>query len=87
MSKTAMVRARIEPALKSEVDALLRKLGLSASQAIGLFYRQIQRQRRLPFDSKTPNATTRKVFGRTDRGIGLKSFKSKEDFFTDLGLR
>jgi len=41
MSKTATVRARIEPELKKEAENLLGKLGLSATQAIALFYRQI----------------------------------------------
>jgi len=65
---------------------VLREQGVSASEAIELFYRQIQRSHRLPFKAKTPNATTRKVLNQTDRGIGVKTFKCKEDLFADLGL-
>ena len=87
MIRTATVRARIDPELKLEVDALLRAQGVSPSEAIELFYRQIKRQRGLSFKAKRPNATTRKVLDQTDRELGLTSFKSKEELFVDLGLR
>lgn len=87
MSKTAMIRARIEPALKVSVERLFHKLGLTASEAIKLFYQQVRLQKGLPFEVKIPNAVTRQVFEETDRGIGLKSFKNKEELFEDLGLR
>ena len=48
MSKTATVRARIEPALKKKAESLLGKMGLSATQAIIMFYRQITLNRLLP---------------------------------------
>jgi len=38
MSKTTTVRARIEPRLKKEAEHVLGDLGLSATQAITLFY-------------------------------------------------
>jgi DNA-damage-inducible protein J len=41
MPQTAMIRARIEPQLKATVESLLARLGLNATQAIRLFYRQI----------------------------------------------
>jgi len=54
--KTAMIRARTEPALKAKAEAMLEKLGLSPSTAINIFYRQIVEHRGLPFDVKLPNA-------------------------------
>jgi addiction module RelB/DinJ family antitoxin len=50
MSKTAMIRAEIEPKLKSEVENILAQLGLSASDTINLLYRQIKVRRGLPFE-------------------------------------
>ena len=55
MSKTATIRTRIEPVLKNEVEAILAQLGLTASEAVHLLYRQIQLQRGLPFEVRLPN--------------------------------
>lgn len=86
MAKSEMIRARIEPGLKHDVDKILKKLGMSVSQAIGLFYVQVKLKKGLPFDVKIPNKTTRKTFENTDKGKGIKTFKSKEELFKDIGL-
>ena len=86
MSKAAMVRARIEPALKIQTEDLLQRLGLTASQAITLFYRQITLRKGLPFDVALPNARTRKVFAATDAGKGLVRAKNAKDLFAKLGV-
>jgi len=61
MSKTATVRARIEPDLKKRVESLFRKLGLSPSEAITLIYRQVEIRKGLPFDVVIPTETTRQT--------------------------
>jgi len=50
MARTAMIRARTEPELKSDVDGIFKELGLSATEAINLFYRQVRLKKGLPFD-------------------------------------
>ncbi len=47
--RTTQVMARIEPEIKEQVDEILKQLGLSASDAINLFYRQIIAERGIPF--------------------------------------
>ena len=71
MSKTAMIRARVEPALKDRAESMLQQLGLSATTAITLFYRQIVVRRGLPFELHLPNAETRRAIqdARTGRGV------------------
>lgn len=54
MPKTANLYARIEPELKREAEEILEALGIPASSAITMFYRQIVMQRGLPFDVKLP---------------------------------
>ncbi len=49
MAKTATIRARAEPDLKAEAEAVLTELGLTPTQAITLFYREIVRERGIPF--------------------------------------
>jgi DNA-damage-inducible protein J len=58
MSKSEVVRARIEPDIKHKAEEILKNLGLSTSQAIGLFYKQVIFSQGLPFDVKIPNETT-----------------------------
>lgn len=54
MAKSANIYARIEPALKEQAEAILNALGIPASNAITMFYRQIILQNGLPFDVKLP---------------------------------
>ena len=86
MSKTATIRARVEPNLKSEVEDILERLGRSASEAIQLLYRQIKLRRRLPFDVRVPNKLTTLTLRRSKKGSGVKRFAKKEDLYRDLGL-
>jgi len=86
MSKTATVRARIEPRLKKEAEHVLEDLGLSATQAINLFYRQVTLRKGLPFDVVIPNAVTRRTFGSTDAGKDLVVCKDADDMFRRLGI-
>lgn len=48
-SKTANLYARIEPGLKEEAEGILSELGIPASNAITMFYKQIVLHKGLPF--------------------------------------
>ncbi|KKL55729.1 hypothetical protein LCGC14_2252520, partial [marine sediment metagenome] len=41
MEKSATVHARIEPKTKKKAEGVLKKLGMSPTEAIRLFYNQI----------------------------------------------
>ena len=56
MAKTANLYARIEPDVKEQAESILSALGISASNAINMFYKQIVLQRGLPFEVKMPVA-------------------------------
>lgn len=51
-AKSANLYARIEPDVKRQAESILSTLGISASNAINMFYKQIILQRGLPFDVK-----------------------------------
>ena len=84
--KTETVRARIEPKLKHEVESVLDELGLSVSDAIVLFLRQVRLNHGIPFDIKIPNKVTLKTFEDTDRGKKITRHKSAKDMFKKLGI-
>lgn len=54
MAKTANLYARIEPDLKEQAENILSALGIPASNAITMFYKQIILQNGLPFEVKLP---------------------------------
>ena len=54
--KSANLYARIEPDVKEQAENILSALGIPASNAINMFYKQIILQRGLPFEVKIPSA-------------------------------
>ena len=86
MSKSAMVRARIEPELKQHAEEIFRRLGLSVTQAITLFYKQVEARNGLPFNVVIPNAETLATFESTDAGADLVACGDIDDLFKKLGI-
>lgn len=84
MAKTGMIRARTEPGLKSNVERILKKLGMTSTEAINLFYRQIHLRKGLPFDVKIPNKTTVETLKKTDAGIELNTYETLEEFIQKM---
>lgn len=84
MSKSATVRARIEPDLKREVEELFNELGLSTTEVINIFYRQVKLRHGLPFPVAIPNKTTKKVFEETDQDNNIVRCKDTNDMFDKL---
>ena len=80
MAKTAMITARVEPELKANAEKILKRLGISTTEAISLFLSQIRLQRGLPFEVKMPNKTTLETFRKTDEGKELNEYKNVDDF-------
>ena len=56
MAKSTNLYARIEPDIKEQAEAILSALGIPASNAITMFYKQIILQKGLPFEVKLPVA-------------------------------
>lgn len=86
MNKSAMIRARVDPALKDEVEDLFEQLGLSATEAITLFYRQVRLNRGLPFEVRVPNEVTRQTFAETDAGRNIVRCENEGDLVARLGI-
>jgi DNA-damage-inducible protein J len=77
------IRARIDTATKNRATAALKAMGLSVSDAIRLLMLRVADERRLPFDIKMPNTTTRKAMDELASGKG-KSFISIKTLMADL---
>jgi DNA-damage-inducible protein J len=84
-TKSTTVSARLEPELKEEVELILEQLGISTTEAIRIFFKQVQLQRGMPFDLKLPNETTKQALGDAFARKELISSSSAKELFDDLG--
>jgi len=86
MPKTAAISARIDPKLKHSAEQVFRELGLTTTQAVTLFYKQVELQHGLPFGMRLPNAVTMEALEAARTRQGLENFNSLGDLFEDLGI-
>ena len=84
--KTSTISARIDPSLKQKAEGVFRELGLTSSQAITLFYKQVELQQGLPFAVKIPNNLTQQALEDARMRNGLATFNTAEDLFDDLEI-
>ena len=80
MPKTETVRARVEPELKRDAEAVLKKLGLTSSEAITMFLTQVKLNGGLPFPLRVPNRRTRQAIRQARTGQHVDSFESVADW-------
>ena len=86
MARTAMINARTERELKEEVEGILQSLGMSTTEAINIFFRQVKLRRGLPFPVEIPNEKTLKAFKDSEEGRGLVECKDADDMFDRRGV-
>jgi DNA-damage-inducible protein J len=80
MHKIATINTRIDPALKTKAEVILQQVGLTSSEAIRLFYKQICLNKGLPFTVKIPNKKTLKAIHDADTGKTHKANNVNELF-------
>lgn len=85
MAKSETIRARVEPELKEKAERVLDKLGITPTEAIRLFYKQVALNRGLPFPVRIPNAATRKALRDAQEGRDLTEWSSLDEIKRSLG--
>lgn len=85
MQKDAFIRTRISSGLKARVESILEKLGLNTTDAVNLFFHQVEMHNGLPFDVKIPNAETIQAIKEYEEGKDLTTY-SLAEFKQSLGL-
>jgi DNA-damage-inducible protein J len=76
MGKTETIRARVEPELKRGAEAVLKKIGLTSSEAITLFLTQVRLKKGLPFPLRAPNKQTRRAITEAKARKNVETFES-----------
>lgn len=88
MLKTATISARVQPELKARAEHIFEELGLTSTEAITLFLKQVEIHRGLPFSVSLPgyNAQTMRAINEAANGTNLESADNADDLFNDLGI-
>ena len=100
MAKSATIYVRIEPELKEQAESILATLGISASNAITMFYKQIVLNNGLPFEVKLPehpldvsrmtetqlDAKLEKGYADIEAGRTIPAGRAFADIRKELGL-
>lgn len=84
MARTAYLNARIEPDLKDGAEKIFSAVGLSTSDAISLFFRQVVLRKGLPFDVCIPNAVTVEALKELEAGGGTVHRGSAQELFDEI---
>ena len=79
MNKSAYVSVRIHPEVKNETEKILHSLGVTPTEAITMFYRQINMRRGLPFPVEIPNEVSRQAIQDAVNGVGMQTVNSIDD--------
>lgn len=83
MSDNAVVRARIDEAVKKDAAAVLAAMGLTVSDAFRMMMMRIAAEKALPFEPLVPNAETVAAIQAARRG-DLKATGRPTQLLTEL---
>ena len=81
MSQSAVVHARIDQATKAATEKVLDALGITPTEAIRLFYRQIAIRKSFPLELHVPNKLTASVLAKSDRNQDIERFNSAAELY------
>jgi DNA-damage-inducible protein J len=90
MGKTGYITARVEPKLKARAARVLATVGVTTTDAITMFLRQVVLRNGLPFDVRVPNAETRKAIEELESAgtrSKVKRYATVDDMFSDVAPR
>lgn len=86
MAQTSMLHVRLDENIKAQGNAALAAMGLTAADAIRLFYHRIIAEQAFPLELKVPNSTTRAAMNEAEELLAKRSnrFKDGDDLIAGL---
>ncbi len=90
ISKSDVVRARIEPKVKRDAEGILKRLGVSHSTFINMSYRAVVEARGIPLSLHIPNKETSKVLADARKPSKRKQYHKAdtlEEFTASMGAK
>lgn len=79
--KTDVLHTRVAPKLKSEAESVFDQLGISSSDAIRIFLKQVVLHQGLPFAVSLPNKETIDTLEKSERDIDVTTFATPDEAF------
>ena len=73
---TRMLHARVDPKLKASVELVFAQLGITTTEAIRLFLKQVELHQGLPFSVAIPNAETVAAMAEANNPATLNRYGS-----------
>jgi DNA-damage-inducible protein J len=84
MRSSATIQVRVDEPTKTQAMNIFNMLGMSLSEGVCLFLRQVVMHRGLPFEVKIPNTLTAKTLEESEKGIELHRASSVDELFEEL---
>ena len=87
MPKDGYITARVDKRAKLKAEKVLRRVGVSTTDAINMLLHQIVLHDGIPFQVRVPNAETRKAIEELEnpaKRAKLKTFATTEEMFADI---
>jgi DNA-damage-inducible protein J len=75
-AKTEMIHARIDPKLKKSAERVFSHIGISTTEAIRIFLKQVKLHQGLPFRVSIPNEETVAAMMEANRPATLRRYRS-----------
>ena len=84
MSSSATIQVRVDKPTKTQAMNVFKVLGMSLSEGVCLFLRQVVMHRGIPFELKIPNELTDKVLRESEQGVDLRAASTVDELFEEL---
>ena len=85
MSKSANLYVRIEPDVKEQAEKVFDGFGISMSNAVGLFLKQVVINQAIPFELKLAPEKTQSVDSMTEAEFNAEIEKGYADYLASKG--
>jgi DNA-damage-inducible protein J len=86
MAKNTTISVRMDADLKNNAEDILSSLGLTASQAINVFYKQITFRNGLPFPVEIPQKKLNEMSKKSMEEKNLDEYKTSSELYEELGI-
>jgi DNA-damage-inducible protein J len=90
MAKSSAMTIRIDPEIKSQADSVLQYLGMTTSEAVTVFLRQVILNNGIPFPVRAPAYNDETLAALRDAESIAKNgphrFNTADEMFKELGI-
>ena len=81
----ATINLRMDAALKKEMEAVCKAMGMNLTTAFTIFAKKVTGERRIPFEVSVPNAETVKAIQEVEQGVDIIGpFHSVDEVMEEL---